>query len=92
MISTYRYDVQTGNAPDAFGAAIVFDGTSRILDITIKDNPAEIRWSYDGVTFGDVFVVFSDDPPLQLPHAARAFQIRNRTATLIAWYQIACYY
>lgn len=89
MESTYRYSVHSGYAPDAYGAAEEFGGTTRILDITIKDNPAVFTFSYDGVTFGDDYIVFSDDPPLQLPHAARAFKVRNQTAGGIAWYQVA---
>lgn len=98
MQSTFRYDVAAGNAPDAFAAAITFTdadgnaGVSRIIDITVWDNAALIRWSYDGVVFGDDYEVDPDDPPVQLPHAVRAFQIMNATAGNVARYQVAAFW
>lgn len=93
MQSTYRYDVQTGYAADAWTEYIFDDNiVSKILDVTIKDNNADLQWLNNAVDgYGDTFVVFSDDPPLQLPHAARQFRIKNHTAGLIAWFQVAPY-
>lgn len=96
MQSTFRYAVNSGNAADTYagtgtltflwaGAA----GTTRIIEIVVWDNPAYISMSYDGVVFGDDLEVDPDDPPIQLPHAMRACQIRNVNAGNVARYQIA---
>lgn len=98
MQSFHRYDVAKGNAPDTYGTAITFidqyaiAGVSRLADITVWDNPVEISWSYDGVTFGDDYEIDSDDQPVQLPVAIRAFTIRNKTAGLVGRYQVAAFW
>jgi hypothetical protein len=97
MYSAFRYQVKAGNAPDVYGATIDFteivggavqNATSKFLDITIWDNPAELAFSYDSVNFGDNFEVDHEDPPLQIPFACRAFVIRNKTPGSIARYQV----
>lgn len=98
MPSFSRYDVATGNAPDAYGAAITFvdqygaAGVSRLVDITIWDNAVELTLSYDAVTFGDDYEVDSDDQPVQLPQAVRAFKIRNKTAGNVGRYQVSAFW
>lgn len=100
MQSTFRYAVQAGNAGDAYagvGTLTFTDadgnaGVSRILDITVWDNAALVTMSYDGIIFGDDYEVDPDDPPVQLPHAVRAFQIMNKTAGNVARYQVAAFW
>jgi hypothetical protein len=91
MWSAFRYAVLTGNAPDSYGSGEVFGAgvVTKFIDITVWDQSVFISFSYDGVTFGDDFEVDYEDPPLQLPFACSAFRIRNRTAGLIARYQVA---
>jgi len=91
MWSSFRYAVRPGNAPDAYAAPITFGAgvVTKFIDITIWDQSVYIAFSFDGVTFGDDFEVDYDDPPLQLPFACSAFVIRNKTAGLVARYQVA---
>lgn len=94
MQSAFRYAVRPGNAPDVYGAPITF-GTgvvSKFLDVTVWDQSVYISFSFDGVNFGDDFEVDYEDPPLQIPFACSAFLIRNKTAGLIARYQVAGFY
>lgn len=95
MQSTFRYDVHAGNAQDTYAltGTLVFQwagvqGVTRIIEMTVWDNPAEIILSYDGTTFGPAIELDMDDPPVQIPHAARAFQIRNMVAGSVARFQI----
>lgn len=96
MNATYRYAVNTGNAPDAWSASFTFtDATgsfnTKIVEVKIWDNPGYVRFSYRGVTFGDAIELDPDDQPMQIPHSAAAVQIMNVTPTVIARYQIIGY-
>lgn len=96
MQSTFRYDVNAGTAGDAYvdEGTMTFlwegvPGVTRIIEVVIWDNPAYIRMSYDGITFGPDIEIDPDDPPIQLPHAMRAVEVRNVNAGNNARYQIA---
>lgn len=99
MQSTFRYDVLKGTAGNDFdpagGGVGILDfvwagvtGVTRILEMKIWDQPAIMKMSYDGVEWGPEFELDQDDPPMQIPHAAREFQIKNKTAGLDARFQI----
>ncbi len=99
MQSTFRYDVHAGNAGDTIATAgtMIFEwteaagtveGVTRIVEMSVWDNPAEMRMSYDGTIWGPFVELDQDDPPIQIPHAARAVQIRNKTPGSVSRYQI----
>ena len=90
MFSCSRYETKAGNAPDAYGAAITFTNPSRILEVTIWDQPAVLSLSYDGVTFGNDI---EKDPgaegfPYQIFYQCKAFKIKNKVAGNVARYQV----
>lgn len=90
MYAAYNYDVvPITTVPDAYGAAYVLDSTTRFIHITIWDQPVMMRFSYDGVAYGDEFEIDPDDPPVELPMAVSSFVIRNKTAAVVARAQIA---
>ena len=96
MQSTFRYDVHRGLAGDAYidtGTLTFTDlegkpGMSRILEFTVWDNPAYVRLSYDGENFGPDIELDQDDPPMQIPHAARAIEVRNVNGGSNSRYQL----
>ena len=96
MQATFRYDVFADTAADTFalsGGIMPFEwagvqGVTRIMEMTVWDNPAMVMLSYDGTTFGPEIELDQDDPPMQLPHAARAIQIRNKNPGSNSRYQI----
>lgn len=99
MQSTFRYNVHAGNAGDTFAIVGVCSftsggvpGVTRIVEMMTWDNPAMIMFSYDGIVYGDEIEIDHDDPPVQLPHAARSFQIRNKNTGAVSRYQIAGYW
>jgi hypothetical protein len=96
MQSTFRYDVHAGTAGDNFTdtGTLTFmwqgvPGVTRIIEMSVWDNPAFVRLAYDAdLTWGDEIELDQDDPPIQIPHAARAVQIRNRNAGNNSRFQI----
>lgn len=98
MNSTYDYDVIKGVAPDAYGPILAFTDalgnprSSKFIEVKTWDNPCYVRWSYDGTTFGDDYEKDPDDQPLLIPHSAKAFEIMNVTATVIARYQVTAWW
>ena len=95
VFSTSRYSVTEGIAPDPAGgidpwaglATIRFvdggtgaRGTTRMIMIKVWDQRGYIRFSYDGVNFGDDILFDPDHPPVWLWYSAQMFQIRNATA------------
>lgn len=95
MQSTFRYDVFAGVAGDTVATAgiMFFDwagvrGITRIIEVSCWDQPAMFLMSYDGTTWGPEIELDPDDPPIQIPHAARAIQIRNKTAGSNSRYQL----
>lgn len=63
-------------------------GVTRIMEFSVWDNPAYIRLSYDGITFGKDIELDQDDPPMQIPHASRAIEIRNKNPGSNSRYQL----
>lgn len=95
MQSTFRYDVHRGTAGDAFvdTGTLLFEwvsvqGVTRIIEMTVWDANAFVRLSYDGTTWGPEIELDIDDPPVQIPHASRAIEIRNATPGSFARYQL----
>ena len=95
MQSTFRYDVHAGTATDAYAGTgeLTFTwegdlGLTRIIEMAVWDNPAEIIMSYDGIVYGPPIELDQDDPPVQIPHAARAIQIRNKLTGANSRFQI----
>lgn len=95
MQSTFRYDVFRGTAGDTFATAGVLAfqwagtlGVSRIIEVSVWDAPALLMMSYDGITYGPEMELDQDDPPIQIPHAARSVQIRNMTPGANSRYQV----
>jgi len=96
MNSTFRYDVFAGLAGDTFAGTGTLTiqwagvaGTTRVIQMSCWDAGLIIMMSYDGTTFGPEFEIDQDDPPIQLPHAVRAVQIRNSVVGAISRYQIS---
>ena len=95
MQSTFRYDVLSGTATDTYAGTGILNfqwqgvqGVTRIIEITAWDAPLDIRMTYDGTTWGPDIEVDQDDPPIQIPHAARAVQVKNHTPGSNSRYQI----
>lgn len=95
MQSTFRYDVNAGDAGDTIATAgdMIFEyegvaGLTRIIEVSTWDQPAMFSMSYDGTTFGKEIEIDQDDPPIQIPHAARTVRIRNKIAGNVSRYQI----
>lgn len=95
MQSTFRYDVHAGTAGDNYvdEGILLFlwagePGVTRILEFVVWDNPAHVILSYDGIVWGPAIELDQDDPPVQIPHAAKAVQIKNVTPGSNARYQI----
>lgn len=61
-------------------AAVVRDGTTQSIEITVLDNPCFVRLSYDGVNYYDEIRCDNAHQPAQWWFAARTFQVRNETA------------
>lgn len=96
MYSAYRYSVARGNAPDPVVGPdpwlglpeIDVGGTSRFIYTTTTDNPLIMRFSYDGINFGDDIEISQDDPPELWYYSAQKAQVRNVVAGNIAVYQL----
>ncbi len=95
MQSTFRYDVHAGTATDAFAGTGTLDflwqgvsGTTRIIEMSCWDNPLFVRFSYRAGLWGPEIELDEDDPPIQIPHAARQLEVRNAVAGNNSRYQI----
>ncbi len=95
MQSTFRYDVHSGNAGDTVATAGDMEfqfqgvaGLTRIIEISVWDQPAMFSMSYDALVWGPEIEIDQDDPPIQIPHAARQVRIRNAIAGNVSRYQI----
>lgn len=95
VFSTSRYSVTEGVAPDPAGGADPWAGlaehsfidgatgvagTTRMIMIKTWDQKGYVRFSYDGVNYGDGILFDPDHPPIWLWYSAQKFQIRNETA------------
>lgn len=96
MESAYQYKVAKGPAPDpvvgpdpwAGIAEIAVTGTSRFIHITTSNNPLIVRFSYDGLVFGDDIELSHYDPPEIYYLSAQKAQVHNKTAGNIATFQL----
>ena len=96
MESTFRYDVHAGTAGDDFvdTGELLFtwegqQGVTRLIEMIVWDQPGMMIMSYDGVVWGPEIELDPDDPPIQIPYAARAIQIKNKIPGSNSRYQIA---
>lgn len=99
MISFYKYDAHIGVAGDDYGdwGTMTFrydgeEGVTGILMVEVWNNPACVHMSLDGENFGDDIEFDPDNPPIPLPFACRAIEIRNRDAGAAAIFQITGYW
>lgn len=100
MRSAYRYAVRpvtgVGNAPNPTAGAdpwlgiaeIEVGGTSRFIYVTAEDQLLIVRFSYDGLVYGDDITINPEDPPELYYFSAQRAQVRNETAGNIARYQL----
>ncbi len=89
MFTSFRYDVKASNAPDAWGAAIVFDFSTKLIQIECWDNPLLIQFSYDSVpTWQDTIEIDYESPPEQMPLSAKQMRVMNKTAGSVSRYQV----
>lgn len=79
-------DVKSGNAPDAYAAAIAFNSIVKRLDIFIWDNAAMVKRTADGVAWNDEFEVPANTI-LNLDATTHSINIENKTAGNVARYQ-----
>jgi len=79
-------DTKSGDAPNAYGAAIEFDQVASRLDIFIFDNPATFKRSLDGATFEDEIEVPAGFYSVDC--VTTSFNIENKTPDSVARYQV----
>ncbi|MBA7550806.1 hypothetical protein ES705_43331 [subsurface metagenome] len=80
------HDTKSGNAPDEYDAVIEFDQVASRLDIFIFDNPAYIkRYLVAGSDFDDIEVPVGF---YSIDAVTYGFQIKNKTPTSVARYQV----
>ncbi len=82
-----RNDTKSGNAPDAYGAAIAFDKIITRIDITIWEFAAMFKRTHDGATWDDEFEL----PPgtmISLDATCHSVNIKNKAAGNVARYSI----
>ena len=84
-------DTKTGNAPDAYGAAIVFDSVCSRVDIFISTNSAIIKRSADGSTYDDEIEITSGTF-YSFDCVTHSINIKNKTAGQVAVYKIIGWY
>jgi hypothetical protein len=86
-----RNENKTGNAPDAYAAAIAFSAAMGRVDIFTFDNKMVFKRSRDGVTWDDEIELFKDSF-YSIDCTTLQFNVKNYAAGLIARYQIAGWY
>lgn len=84
-------DVKLGNAPDAYGAALVFDVIVSRTDIFVSNNPVVVKRSIDGVFFYDEFFVPADSM-YSIDANTHSIMIKNFSAGDIGTYSIVGWY
>lgn len=86
-------DVWSGLASHNFvDGATGVAGTTRMILVKIWDQRGYVRFSYDGINFGDDILFDPDHPPIWLWYSAQMFQIRNHTAGNVCNYSIEGYW
>jgi len=86
-----RHEPITGNAPNAYAAAIPFTAAMGRVDIFTFDNKMYFKRTRDGVTWDTELELFKDSF-YSYDCTTLQFNIRNYTAGLIARYQIVGWY
>lgn len=86
-----RNEVKSGNAPDAYAAAIAFSAAMGRIDLFIFDQGAIVKRSRDGVTWDDEIELWKDSF-YSFDCTTLQFNIKNKTAGLIARYQAIGWY
>jgi len=86
--STSKIDPLTGDAADAWSAALPLAFYTTYLCLECWDNALEVQLSYDGTTFQDAFEIDVDRPWI-IPFQARAVKVKNKDAGSTSRYQIA---
>lgn len=82
----YGYASFSGRAGDAFPDALTpFPFFARVIQINVTEHAADLIFSYDGSTLGDIIEM--DGPSVHIM-ATRGFMIRNTVPGLPAKYQL----
>lgn len=80
-------DTKSGNAPDAYGAAIAFDDIAKRVDFFIFDNTAIVKRSADGTNWDDEFEIPAN-MVYNVDGTCHSINIKNKTAGSTARYSI----
>lgn len=86
-----RNEKKAGNAPDAYGAAIVFSAPMGRIDLSTFDNKMVFKRSRDGVTWDDEIELFKDSF-YSFDCVTLQFNVKNYAAGLTARYQAIGWY
>jgi hypothetical protein len=86
-----RNETKTGNAPDAYGAAIAFKAAMGRVDLFVFDQSAIFKRTRDGVTWDDEIEVWKDSF-YSFDCTTLQFNVKNKTAGLVARYQAIGWY
>lgn len=104
MEIAYRYDCLNLNAPDPAIGPDPWAGlasytltdqagnafTSKMIWVWVKDADCIIRFSHDGIVWGDDIKLWSGDQPIPIVFNAQSWQIQNDVAASIADVQVFC--
>jgi hypothetical protein len=80
-----------GNAPDAYAAAIAFKAAMGRVDLFVFDQSAIFKRTRDGVTWDDEIEVWKDSF-YSFDCTTLRFNVKNKTAGLVARYQAIGWY
>lgn len=86
-----RNEVKKGNAPDAYGAPIVFSAPMGRIDLYTFDQKMIFKRSRDGVTWDDEIELFSNSF-YSMDCSTLQFNVMNYAAGLVARYQMIGWY
>lgn len=86
-----RNETKSGNAPNAYAAAIAFSAAMGRIDLFVFDQGAIVKRSRDGVTWDDEIELWKDSF-YSFDCTTLQFNIKNKTAGLIARYQAIGWY
>ena len=86
-----RNENKTGNAPDAYAAAIAFSSAMGRVDIFTFDNKMLFKRTRDGVTWDDEIELFKDSF-YSIDCTTLQLNVKNYTPGLVARYQISGWY
>ena len=87
-----RSETKSGNAPDAYGAAIAFTQTCSRVDVWIFDEAAMLKRSKDGINWDDEFELPADSF-YSFDATTLEFNVKNKTGgktarySLVGWYK-----